>query len=80
VRLEAVFQQEGSCRCALFAVPNNTALHAFKYSTGRRVNCAARYCSVEHQKEHWKVHKRWCEEVKAAEEEYKQAREKKPGD
>jgi MYND finger/Sel1 repeat len=31
------------------------------------------YCSVEHQKKHWKVHKRFCEEVKAASEEYEQA-------
>jgi MYND finger/Sel1 repeat len=36
----------------------------------------ARYCSVAHQKEHWTAHKRWCNEVKAAEEEYEQARKK----
>jgi TPR repeat protein len=32
----------------------------------------ALYCSVEHQKSHWKLHKRWCEEVKVASEEYEQ--------
>jgi MYND finger/Sel1 repeat len=36
----------------------------------------ARYCSVAHQKMHWKLHKRWCEEVKAANEEYEEARKK----
>jgi TPR repeat protein len=36
------------------------------------------YCSVEHQKVHWKVHKRWCDEVKAASEEYEQT-PKNPG-
>ena len=40
----------------------------------------ARYCSVAHQKKHWKAHKRWCEQVKDDEEEYEQAREEKPGD
>jgi MYND finger len=29
------------------------------------------YCSVEHQKKHWKLHQ--CEEVKVANEEYEQA-------
>jgi MYND finger len=31
------------------------------------------YCTVEHQKQHWKLHKRWCDEAKAASEEYEQA-------
>jgi TPR repeat protein len=31
------------------------------------------YCSVEHQKEHWMDHKRWCKLVKTAEREYEKA-------
>jgi TPR repeat protein len=38
----------------------------------------ALYCSVDHQKKHWKVHKCWCELVKTAEEELEQAKKTPP--
>jgi TPR repeat protein len=66
-RLYRPLQSEATSKCACCGVSKSVLPRPLL----RCSRCKeARYCSVAHQKMHWKLHKRWCEKVKAADEEY----------
>lgn len=72
-RLARQLEDATAHRCAFCSLPATPPARLNRCSRCK----VMMYCSVEDQKHHWKVHKRWCEEVKAAEEEYETAKEKR---